>query len=191
VTIGYSVEGSTDRALLNGLRTRWCPYAALIEGPFRGRTEFSRRRDYPKICEQFIAQSVDVMIFMKDADATDWRGVQRLERSACPEQFNYLCIHAVCERNVECWICADPDWLATKLGCDPEPFRSENPKRAFEHAIGVANFDKKESEIAALVGDAPLRSWLQNSRSFEDFYDQVRHNSQRLGCQIENLRERA
>lgn len=40
MSIGYSVEGATDRAFLKGLRRRWCPGAALIEGSFRGVRHF-------------------------------------------------------------------------------------------------------------------------------------------------------
>ena len=34
--IAYCVEGTTDRAILRGLRDRWCPQAELVEGRFRG-----------------------------------------------------------------------------------------------------------------------------------------------------------
>jgi len=43
--IGYSVEGSTDRAVIRGLRRRWCPEAELIEGKVRGSTRLSLRRE--------------------------------------------------------------------------------------------------------------------------------------------------
>ena len=66
--IGYSVQGTTDRALLEGLRRRWCPHAELLEGPFRGSTRASLRREYHKICQAFVAQSVEVMVFLTDAD---------------------------------------------------------------------------------------------------------------------------
>jgi hypothetical protein len=45
--IGYSVEGSTDRAVLKGLQRRWCPSAELLEGRFRGTTGQSARREIP------------------------------------------------------------------------------------------------------------------------------------------------
>jgi len=52
MSIGYSVEGSTDRAFLEGLRRRWRPDAALIEGSFRGASGISLRRDIPRICQE-------------------------------------------------------------------------------------------------------------------------------------------
>ena len=46
--IGYSVEGSTDRAVLQGLKQRWCPEAQLVEGRFRGTSGQSQHRDCPQ-----------------------------------------------------------------------------------------------------------------------------------------------
>jgi pantoate kinase len=54
--------------------------------------------------------------------------------------------------------------------------------------MGIDRDDRKEEAISDLVREAPLHSWLRNP-SFEDFYNQVRRMSQRLGCQIENIRE--
>lgn len=52
MSIGYSVEGATDRAFLEGLRKRWYPDAVLIEGSFRGASGISLRRDIPRICRE-------------------------------------------------------------------------------------------------------------------------------------------
>ena len=186
--IGFSVEGSTDRAVLDGLRMRWCPHADLIEGPYRGSTKQSLRREYRNICQQFEARSADVMVFLTDADAEDWREVQRSERSRFPAEYLTSAVHGVADRNVECWISAEPDWLAKQLDTDASRFRCEDPKRAFEEALGIERDNRKEEEIAALVSNAPLQAWLRNA-SFEDFYEQLRDQSQQLGCSIENLRE--
>jgi len=188
MTIGFSVQGSTDRALLHGLRTRWCPNAGLIQGPFRGSTQESLRREYRKICEQFVEQNVEVMVFLTDADTEPWREVQRNERSRFPAEHLPHAVHGVADRNVECWICADPQWLARELGAGPEQFQCENPKRAFERVLGISRDDSKEAEIAALVSKAPLHRWLIEP-SFEDLYEQLRDQSQQLGCCVENLRD--
>ena len=188
--IGYSVQASTDRALLEGLRRRWCQDAELIPGPFRGSTSASHRREYRKICLGFVARSADVMVFLTDADAEDWREVQRHERSRFPQEHLFRAAHGVADRNVECWICAESEWLARRLGSDADQLRGEDPKPAFERALGIDRGDRKEAEIAEVVTAAPLRAWLRNA-SFEDFYEQLRDQSQRLGCLIENLRERA
>jgi len=186
--IGFSVQGSTDRALLRGLRMRWCPNASLLEGPFRGSTQESLRREYRKICDQFVEQNVEVMVFLTDADTGPWREVQRNEHSRFPAEHLPRAVHGVADRNVECRISAEPQWLARELGADPEQFQCENPKRAFERALRMDRDDRKEVEIAALVARAPLHRWLIEP-SFEDLYEQLRDQSQQLGCCVENLRD--
>jgi|SRR6266852_598273 len=187
--IGYSVEGSTDRAFVAGVKHRWCPDAILEEAPFRGSTRLSLRREYRKICDQFIMSGVDVMIFLTDSNGADPHKVLKEERENFPEDRLFQCIHGAPDRNIECWICADPDWLAGELGVDVAPLRTGDPKAAFQRAMGITRDDKKEKRISALVVSAPMKSWLGQSRSFRDFYDCARALSQRLGCVIENLRE--
>lgn len=188
--IGYSVQGSTDRAFLTGLRLRWCPSADLLEGRFRGSTGASLRREYRKICDEFSARSADLMVFLTDADTGSWREVQAEERSCFPPEFLNRSIHGVTERNIECWICADPEWIGRRVDVPPAVFRVPDPKGAFERALEVDRDDRKEREIAELVCAAPLRNWLV-SPSFEDFYEQARDMSQQLGCSVENLRDGA
>lgn len=188
--IGYSVEGSTDRALLKGLQLRWCPDAELIKGEFRGSTNLSLRREYQKICDEFVERSVDVMVFLTDADDEPWRDAQRRERESFPQNRLNFAIHGVADRNVECWICKDSGWLAARLKAEPTKFEDANPKAAFEIAMGIDRDNRREAEVAELVRQAPLRNWLANP-SFEDFYDQIRAKSQMLDCFVENLREGA
>ncbi|MBI1789849.1 MAG: hypothetical protein HYR60_20150 [Acidobacteria bacterium] len=189
MTIGYSVEGSTDRALLKGLHQRWCPEADLIEGRFRGSTGQSLRREYRKICDEFEARGVEVMVFLTDADAGEWREVQKNARSKFPSGQLTRAIHGVADRNVECWICANPEWLAKLLDeSNPEQFMCSDPKGVFERALRIDRDDRKEKEIAELTRLAPLGSWLKNA-SFEDFYEQVRSHSLQRRCHVENLRE--
>lgn len=188
--IGYSVEGGTDRALLRGLQQRWCPHAELIPGRFRGSTQRSLRREYRKICDEFVVRQVDCMVFLRDANDEDWREAQRNERAAFPPEYLARAVHAVASRNVESWMCAQPEWIAAELRRQPEEFRCADPKRAFEGALGITRDDRKESPIADLVRRAPLGKWLANP-SFEDFYEQLRDQSQQLDCAIENLRESA
>jgi len=66
--IGYSVEGSTDRAFLEGLRRRWCPQAELIEGRFRGRSGQSQRREIPQTCLELVTKGTEVVVFLRDAN---------------------------------------------------------------------------------------------------------------------------
>jgi hypothetical protein len=185
--IGYSVQGSTDRAFLRGLQQRWCPNAEMVEGLFRGVTRQSLRREYAKICDEFAFKSVDVMVFLTDADDAEWRKVKENERSNFPRERLALAIHGVADRNIECWFCADPEYVAQRLGIPAEELRVADPKGRFESAMGIDRSDRKEVEITSFVKEAPLHSWLGNP-SFEDFYEQARDMSQLRGCKIENIR---
>jgi hypothetical protein len=188
--IGYSVQGSTDRAVLKGLRDRWCPFAEMVEGHFRGTTQMSLRREYARIASELFAKSVDVMVFLTDADKAPWRRIQRNERNRFPERMLPLAVHGVADQNVECWICADPEYAAARLSGSPSALRVSDPKNEFERLVGINRDDRKEVEIAELVREAPLDRWLGNP-SFEDFYEQLRDHSQRLQCQLENIRSRS
>jgi hypothetical protein len=190
--IGYSVEGSTDRAFLHGLRCRWCPDAELIEGRFRGTTRASRFREIPQICLELQAKEADAIVMLTDSnddDQTAWRKVRQSEQDRVPESFRHLVVVGVCQRNVECWLCADGSWMAQRTGRLAKDFAVPDPKGAFSSAIGISGFEKRECEISALVVDAPLRSWLKN-KSFEAFFDDLWQKSKELGCQIENLRDK-
>jgi len=189
VKIGYSVEGSTDRAFLMGLQTRWCPLAEMIPGHFRGETGESLRRELRQICEELAIKSVDAMVFLTDSNDRPWRDFQHEMRQVFPQERRELAILGVAERNVECWICQDVNYVATKLNVPSSELAVPDPKGRFESAIGMSATDKKESEIASLVEEAPLRNWL-TSDSFNDFYEQVRDMGQRHRCAIQNLRDR-
>jgi hypothetical protein len=184
--IGYSVEGSTDRAIIVGLKDRWCPAAELLEGKFRGQTRVSRRREIPKICQELSEKSPDLLVMLTDSNDAAWRDVLRGEEARCPVEFQHLAVFAVCLRNSECWLSADADYIANHFGRLAAEFRVEDPKGIVESCFGITRLEKKEPEIAAFVRHAPLHHWLGNP-SFEDFYQKLRGKSRELGCQIENL----
>jgi hypothetical protein len=188
--IGYSVEGSTDRALLEGLRRRWCPKADLVQGRFRGTSRQSQRREIPNTCVEMASKQADLVLFLRDANKEEWRDVLRKDEERCRSEHRHIAVFGVCDRNVECWLCADADWLAKQIGRPARDFRVEDPKAAFESALGVCRSDRKEEEIAGLVKDAPLQHWLANP-SFEDFYGKLRDAAKRFPCEFENLRERS
>jgi len=190
VKIGYCVEGSTDEALLEGLRRRWCPHATLEKGQFRGTTGQSQRREIPKICFELQSKGVNLIVFLRDANNEAWRDVLKADTARCPGIYTYLAVFAVCDRNVECWLCSDAGWLASQFHCEAAEFRVDDPKRRFQRIIGVTALDRKHEEIATLVKEAPLYRWLQN-KSFEQFYDSLWQKSKELGCEIENLRQRS
>jgi len=191
--IGYSVEGSTDVALIKGLARRWCPDAETIEGKCRGSTRTSRRREIPSICLELARKNADLIVFLSDSNDNDpiaWKTVLKQETGKLPSEYAHLTVFGACQRNVECWFCEDADWLSTKTGKPGDEFRVPDPKTAFESALDIQARDRKVQEIVALVQDAPLHNWLRN-RSFEDFYDKLWKKSKSLdGCDMENLRNR-
>jgi hypothetical protein len=185
--IGYCVEGSTDRAVLYGLNQRWCPHAQLLEGRFRGTTGLSQRREIPKVCIDLTAKGAEIIIFLRDANNENWREVLYAYEGDCRPEHRHLTVFGVCDRNIECWLCADADWMAKETGCEPSKFRAADPKQVFETAMHITRFDRKEREIATMTQRAPLKHWLSN-RSFEKFYDRIWDKSKERGCKIENLR---
>lgn len=186
--IGYSVEGSTDRALLRGLQRRWCPQASLIEGKFRGTTGQSQRREIPNTCHELMFKGADLIIFLRDSNDENWREVLKKDEARCTAQSRHLAVFGVCSRNVESWLCCQCDWIASQTGRQPNEFRVDDPKGLFEAALKVSGPDKQEEAIANLVKDAPLKDWLANP-SFEDFYRKLWNKSKFIpGCNLENLR---
>ncbi|MBN1507607.1 MAG: hypothetical protein JW955_12220 [Sedimentisphaerales bacterium] len=186
--IGYCVEGSTDRAMLVGLNQRWCPHTQLIEGAFRGTSGLSQRREIPKVCIELVAKGAELIVFLRDANKENWREVLMAYEGDCRPEHMHVTVFGVCDRNIECWLCADADWIAKETGHQPDEFRVPDPKKAFEKAMQITGFDRKEQEIASLVRNAPLKSWLTNS-SFKEFYERVWDKSKENGCKIENLQE--
>ncbi len=186
--IGYCVEGSTDRALLHGLRNRWCKDANLIEGHFRGSTSQSQQREIRNICLELSQKKTDIILFLRDANDEAWKKCLSNYEACCPTEYKHKTIFAVCERNAECWLCADRDWIAKQLASTPEAFNIEDPKNLFETSINIGR-DKKETNIQKLIEKAPLKQWRDKSRSFRDFYEKLWRKSKETGCQFENLDE--
>lgn len=184
--IGYSVEGSTDRAVLEGLRRRWCPHAQLVEGRFRGTSGRSQHREIPKTCVELITKGVELIVFLRDANKENWRDVLKADDNRCRSKHRHLVVVGVCDRNIECWLCADADWIASQTQHEPDEFKVPDPKEPFEKAMGITRFDRKDEKIAILVRHAPLHHWLRN-RSFKEFYERLRAKSQQMACDIENL----
>lgn len=166
----------------------------MVEGAFRGSTGLSLRRELAKICDDlFWKKECDVIVFLSDADVADWRTVQRREVSRLPDEIQHFAVYGMADRNIECWLCADPHYVAGVTGREAGDFAVDDPKGAFEAAMDITRDDKRETEIAQFVREARtdvLQRWLENSGSFEDFYDQLWTVSRQRDCTIENLRER-
>ncbi len=186
--IAFCVEGGADRALLHGLRDRWCRDAELLEGRFRGQLP---RSQIPKECRILSAKGADLIIFLRDANLEDWREVLKADEAKCPLAFRHLAVFGVCHRNVECWLAAEPDHLSRRIGRPLHELQSNDPSPFVKAGFGMVGFDKedREPQVASYVTSAPLSGWLRND-SFVSFYDQLWQKSKELGCQIENLRDR-
>ncbi len=182
------VEGATDRALLEGLRRRWCPGAIVEKIEFRGSR--CRHRDYDKMCADARLRGVDALVILTDANGRKWRDVKDQELKALPGVQPFDILVGVCDRNVECWLCADPRHAASVVGCDPGAVDGEDPKSRFERALGVTRSEKQEDVIADLVQGAPLREWIRRSPSFRSFYEDARDIAQRRGCTMRNEEDR-
>lgn len=181
--IGYCVEGSTDRVVVRGLAERWCPKAELVEGRFRGSTSLRLRAEIPQVCIELDQKDCDVFLFLTDANDADWTEVSSAQGRRVPAEFEHRTVSGVADRNIECWLCRDKDWIAQQTGRDPDSFNVEDPKHAFQSALGITGRDRKELEIA-LVMRAPLKSWIQNQVSFERFYRSARRLANSLNCDM-------
>jgi hypothetical protein len=190
--IGYAVEGSTDRAVIRGLTERWCPGAELVEGHFRGSTGLSIRREIAKICAELRSKGAAFFVFLRDANRQDWRAVQRSELDHVPSTFRDFTLYGVAHRNIECWLRADPYYLARELDLKiaPETLRSEpDPKGIVEGALSGKASREKQDRIAAIVRHAPAGEWVASSESFEKFYEDARDMAQRHECAFPNERD--
>ena len=179
--IGYIVQGSSDQGFLIGLRDRWCAKATIDPLQFRG-TRF-RPRDYPGVCAEALIKDYDLVVILTDTDTRGWSEVRTEELSRLQEPYEIETLLGVANRNIECWICADQLYVAKRLNIDPSVLRVNDPKRAFQKAMGITRDDKKLDEIAGLIAEAPsLRAFLNNSPSLKAFYREVRAYANRRNC---------
>jgi hypothetical protein len=188
--IAFCVEGSADRAILQGLRDRWCPHAELIEGPFRGQLHRSQIAKECRILTEI--KGAEMVVFLRDANKENWRDVLHADEAKCPAEYRNRVVFGVCERNAEWWLAAAPDHFAAKVGCSRQDLLEDDPSSAVKKAFGMTGFDKEQHEprVATYVATAPLNQWLKN-KSFENFYEQLWQKSKELNCpNMENLRER-
>jgi len=109
-------------------------------------------------------------------------------RALIPDAYVQQTIIGIPDRNVECWYCADPDWIAKQTGRNGSEFRSEDPKGAFNAALEASTYHRREDALARLVEMAPLKEWIGRSSSFADFYEQARIIAKQIDCSMPNER---
>ena len=194
--IGYYVQGDADEAVVKGLAKRWCPDAELVKGPFRGSTKVSLKR------ELHIALSMDlkddkgcnILVFLTDADKKRWQKVKQDEWDKIPEDCQHLTLFGVAEENIECWLAIDQEALACELECQEKDIPTENPSKSnfIKRRFGLTDRDTKQNAKARIcdyVAEASLRTWIKDSKSFEDFYEDARDLAVQNGCSFPNERE--
>ena len=193
--IGCYVQGGMDKAVVRGLAKRWCPGAELAETRFRGSSRESFRREIRKsLLDLKDGKECDVLVVLTDADANPWRTVKRRESSRIPTDCGHLTLFGVADRNIECWLAIDRGALANELGCRVEdiPVPPKDPsdfvKGGFERRARSRGQDVQEC-VSDYVKQAPLRPWIEESRSFATFYEDARRLALRTGCPFPNERE--
>ena len=182
--IGFIVQGSTDSAFIEGLKGRWCKHATLESLGYRGSK--LRPRDYSKACKEAWHKGCDVVVILTDSDNEHLNPVYKAEKSHLDAEVEHYVVLGVAVRNIECWICANPEYIAQGYPCDPDDLRVDDPKSAFQTALGITKYEKKEEEIALLVCNYPSLKPMLQKPSFKRFYDEATDFAQRNDCQIPN-----
>lgn len=193
--IGYYVQGSADEAFVRGLRKRWCPNVSLERGPFRGESKQSFRREIKKaLIGLRVGKGCDILIVLTDADKGPWRDVKRREWPRVPAECQDITAFGVADRNIECWLSIDREGLATELGCKPDEIPEADPSGFVKGRFGLGERDVRREEAKRRVEDfvarVPMKSWIENSDSFKDFYERVRDLSFQNKCALPNEMER-
>lgn len=193
--IGYYVQGDADEAVVKGLAKRWCPGAELEEGRFRGASKESLRGEIAKsLMDLKSHKRCDIIVVLTDADATPWRKVKRDESKKIPDDCKHLTLFGVADQNIECWLAIDQEALACELECSKEDIPTDNPSKSnfIKRRFGLTDRDTKQNAKARIcnyVAEVSLRTWIKDSKSFEDFYEDARDLAIQNGCSFPNERE--
>ena len=190
--IGYHVQGAADEAFVYGLAERWCPRAELAPGKFRGRSKESLRREIKQALYALRDhERCDVLIVLTDSDTRpSWRDVKREDWERVPQDCHHMCVLGVAERNIECWLAVDRGALARELGCAPDDIPTNDPSGFVKRRFGLGERDNARKDakrrVSRFVAQAPLKSWIKGSKSFEDFYRDAKILGARMHCDMPN-----
>jgi hypothetical protein len=195
--VAILVEDRTHEAVVHGLLRRCCPRAQPVPGAFRGRTRTRRRKELRAELRRLVRRErCDWAVDLVDADNDGWHATVQRERNLVPAEYDHRTAIGAPERNIECWLSADPHDLAEQTGVDEQEVlraRRHDPKGvvqgAFSRAAEVAGADRHDA-ITEFVGKAHLSAWLDD-RSFDAFWNECQQLAQHGGCNLPNLREAA
>ena len=194
--IGYIVQGTADEAFLHGLARRWCNDAELPRGKFRGQSRESLRRELPKTVKDLaIYQACDAIVVLTDSDTDDWQAVKSREWNKIPQEYRHMTAFGVAERNIECWLAIDRRALANMLKCQPDEIPDgDDPSGCVKRRLGIEQRDEvrelAKSRITEFVAGVDMKPWINNSRSFKDFYEDACRLALGRKCKIPNELER-
>jgi hypothetical protein len=186
--IGYYVQGSADRAFIIGLKNRLCPEAVLAEGRFRGESQESFRREITKVLTSFFeGHDCRYVVILTDSDNRGWNEVLKSEFARVPTKYQHKTCYGVADRNIECWLRLDKNHLAKALGCNVAQLEGEDPSDFIKSKFGFRSNEGglAETKVSDFVESAPLQTWRENSRSFNNFCDQLKEKSTTEGCRID------
>ena len=188
--IGYYVQGDMDEAVLQGLARRWCPDAELAEGRFRGNSGESLRREIRKsLMDLKMDKECDFLVVLTDADTNRWRDVKRREWDKIPNDYRHLTVFGVADRNIESWLAIDRYALADEIGCRAEEIPSDDPSGFVQRKFGLSGrnraLDAKE-RVRNYIFRTSLKPWIENSDSFQDFYEDIRRLASQTKCSFPN-----
>ena len=192
--IGYYVQGDADEAFIRGLAQRWCPAVELAPGKFRGASRESFRREIKNaLIALKNAQECHILVVLTDSDVNPWRDIKRREWGKVPLECQDITVFGVADRNIECWMAIDRQKLAQEFDCLVEDIPVGDPsgfvKRRFGLGLRDIDKDRAKERVKNFVATAPLKTWIENSDSFDDFYRQVRTLAIQQQCVIPNERE--
>lgn len=191
--IGYCVQGDADEAFIRGLAARWCPGAKLIQGVFRGASQETLKREIAKsLIDLRDSKRCDLVVYLTDADRDAWRDVKNRESTKIPEDRRHLTIFGVADRNIECWLAIDRGSLARELECCEEEIPMDDPSDFVKRRFGLTGRGKEpgKARVCNFVKRASLKTWIERSNSFEEFYEDARDWALQNKCSIPNERER-
>ena len=188
--IGYYVQGDMDEAVVRGLVDRWCPDAELAEGRFRGSSRESFRREIrTSLVDLRDTRQCDLLVVLTDADAAPWRTVRTREAAKIPDDCRHLTVLGVADRNIECWLAIDREALAEELDCSVEAIPDDDPSDFIKRGFGLSGRDSRQeakARVGGFVARAPLKSWIERSDSFEEFYRDARRFALQAECRFPN-----
>ena len=98
-------------------------------------------------------------------------------------------VRGLVDRNIECWLAIDREALAEELDCSVEAIPDDDPSDFIKRGFGLSGPDSRQeakARVGGFVARAPLKSWIERSDSFEEFYRDARRFALQAECTFPN-----